>query len=73
MFSCSIIPDFQALKYRQPCLRSCFENSMVNHFGFRRLKKALGYGIIPTVAFSTLIVKINTFSKAAYLFPSSQR
>jgi hypothetical protein len=29
MFSCSIIPDFQALKYRQPCLRSCFENSMV--------------------------------------------
>ena len=48
MFSFSVIPYFDILKYSQFSLFLCKVMSMINQFSFQRFKEAFSYCIIPT-------------------------
>jgi|GEM_PF-3968268 len=52
MLSFSIVPNLYIMENGHSSFSSSIKPGMVNHFGFQSIKKALGYGIIPTIPLS---------------------
>ena len=52
MAALSIIKEFDIFKDRPMRLGIVLPPGMIHPFGFEQMKKGLGYGVIPTVAFA---------------------